>query len=253
MTKHLFFLVSILFVTAIIVVAKKEEAVASNLTAEQLAPAPSAELELIKGRLSKAFNHQPDAIADSPMTGFYEAVYGTEVYYVSSDAKHLISGEVYDLVTLDNLTDLRRAGGRLKIMEAIPESSMIVYRAQEEKHILNVFTDIDCVYCRKLHQEMSQINALGITVRYLAFPRAGIDTPSYDKAVSVWCAEDRNKALDEAKGSGKIVSAKCDAPVRQHMILGQQLGISGTPGLILEDGRLQPGYAPPKQLLSLFK
>jgi thiol:disulfide interchange protein DsbC len=138
-------------------------------------------------------------------------------------------------------------------MAAIPESSMIVYKAENEKHVLSVFTDIDCVYCRKLHQEMAQMNELGITVRYLAFPRAGLNSPSYDKAVSVWCAGDRNAAMDSAKGSGQIEAIKCDAPVAMHMQVARQLGVNSTPSLVLEDGRLQPGYAPPKQLLSLFK
>lgn len=253
MTKHLFLFAAIFFVTTIVVVANNNSAIAATGTDSTSVPPLQGNMELIKERLAKAFNGQPDAIADSPLDGLYEAVYGSKVFYVSTDGKHLISGELYDLATLDNLTEQRRAGGRMKVINDIPESSMIVYKAEDEKHVLNVFTDIDCVYCRKLHQDMAQINALGITVRYLAFPRAGMNSPSYDKAVSVWCAKDRNKALDDAKGSGQIVPLKCDAPVQQHMALGEQLGISGTPGLILEDGRLQPGYAPPNQLLSLFK
>ena len=252
MTKYIPLLLSFIFVGVVLVDANNEISVAATQPVEPPVVL-QGDMGLIQGRLWQAFNNQPDAIADAPLPGFYEAVYGSKVYYVSSDAKFLISGEIYDLATLDNLTEERRAGGRLKIMAGIPESSMIVYKAKQEKHVLNVFTDIDCVYCRKLHQEMAQINELGITVRYLAFPRAGVDSPSYDKAVSVWCASDRNKALDNAKGSGRIEPAKCDAPVRGHMAIGQQLGISGTPGLILDDGRLQPGYAPPRQLLSLFK
>ncbi len=252
MTKPLFLLVSIIFVAVIIVVAKDERAVAPVAAVERPVVA-QGDMEQIRGRLDKAFNAQPDVIADAPLPGFYEALYGSEVFYISSDAKHLIRGEIYNLETLDNLTEQRRAGGRLKILETIPESSMIVYKAQNEKHVINVFTDIDCVYCRKLHQDMAQINALGISVRYLAFPRAGLNSPSYDKAVSVWCAEDRNAAMDNAKGIGKIEPIKCDAPVGMHMQLAQQLGINSTPSLILEDGRLQPGYAPPKQLLSLFQ
>ncbi|MEN8170074.1 MAG: thioredoxin fold domain-containing protein [Pseudomonadota bacterium] len=252
MFKYIYMLVSILFVAAIIVVSDNETATAAPHVEEKSVEL-QGDMKLIRGRLEKAFNQQPDAIADSPLKGFFEAVYGTKVFYVSTDAKHLISGEIYDFATLENLTEQSLSGSRLKIVERIPESSMIVYKAKDEKHVINVFTDIDCVYCRKLHQDMAQINALGITVRYLAFPRAGLNSPSYDKAVSVWCAKDRKKAMDNAKASGKIEPLKCDAPVQLHMMLGQQLGISGTPGLILEDGRLQPGYAPPRQLLSLFK
>jgi thiol:disulfide interchange protein DsbC len=246
-------LLSCLFAGVLVVGVTAKPAVAATPSAPDSAVVPADSMALIKGRLQGAFNAEPDAIADAPLAGFYEVVYGSQVFYVSTDARHLISGELYDLATLENLTEQRRAGGRLKIMEGIAESSMIVYRAKDEKHVINVFTDVDCVYCRKLHQDMAQLNELGITVRYLAFPRAGVDSSSYDKMVSIWCAKDRNRAMDEAKGSGKIKPLKCDTPVLQHMAVGQQLGISGTPGLILEDGRLQPGYSPPAQLLTLFK
>lgn len=226
---------------------------ASYVVAAETAKADSSEMSVLKGRLWKAFNRQPDAIADSPVDGLYEAVYGSKIFYVSMDAKHLISGEVYDLNTLDNLTEQRRAGSRIKLLNEIPESSMIVYKAKDEKHVVTVFTDIDCVYCRKLHSEIKETNDLGITVRYLAYPRAGVNSASYNKAVSVWCAKDRNKAMDDAKNRGKITPASCDAPVKEHLARGEQFGVSGTPALVLEDGSLQPGYAPPKQLLKLFK
>ncbi len=252
MTKHLFLLVAIIFVGVIVVVAKNERASAAAPAQEPTVSSPG-DLSLVKEGLARAFNRQPDLLGNAPLTGFYEALYGSEIFYISSDGKNLIRGEIYDLNTLDNLTEQRRAGGRLKIMEMIPESSMIVYKAQDEKHRLTVFTDIDCVYCRKLHQDIAQLNALGITVRYLAYPRAGLNSPSYDKAVSVWCAADRNVAMDSAKGSGIIEPLTCDAPVSLHMQLAEQLGINSTPSLLLEDGQLQPGYAPPQQLLALFQ
>ena len=252
MTKHLFLLVAIIFVGVITVVAKNEWAVASAPAVEQVVSSPG-DMSLVKEGLARAFTTQPDSLSDAPVAGFYEALYGSEIFYISSDAKHLLRGEIYELETLDNLTEQRRAGGRLKVMDMIPESSMIVYKAQNEKPRLTVFTDIDCVYCRKLHQDIAQINALGITVRYLAYPRAGLNSPSYDKVVSVWCAADRNTSMDNAKGSGKIEPLKCDAPVSMHMQLAEQLGISSTPSLLLDDGQLQPGYAPPPQLLALFQ
>jgi len=253
MAKHLFLLVAVLFVAGIIIVAQSEKATAVPQQLEAVAPPAEADMELIKARLAKAFNAQPDSILAAPLPGYVEVIFGSEIYYISNNANHLISGEVYDLLSLENLTEQRRAVDRQKIMAAIPEASMIVYRAKEEKHVLNVFTDIDCVYCRKLHQEMTQLNELGITVRYLAYPRAGLGSPSYDKAVSVWCNADRNKAMDSAKGSGSIEAMKCDAPVVAHMQLARELGVNSTPSLILDNGRLQPGYAPANQLLALFK
>jgi thiol:disulfide interchange protein DsbC len=111
-----------------------------------------------------------------------------------------------------------------------------------------VFTDIDCGYCRKLHNEMAKYNAEGITVRYMPYPRSGLNTPSYYKAVSVWCSDDRRDALTRAKAGKDVPRATCDNPVQASLELGHQLGVTGTPALVLEDGQLLPGYVPAKKL-----
>lgn len=206
-------------------------------------------VQQLKNDLVKVFGGHPDAVNEAPVDGLYEVTYGPKLYYVSLDGRYLFTGELYDLKSRTNLTEQNRAGARLKALSAIDESSMIVYKAKgEEKHVVTVFTDIDCGYCRKLHSGMAKMNELGITVRYMAFPRAGINSPSYDKAVSVWCAKDRNKAMDVAKSGKKPEPATCDAPVKEHYAMGQMLGVTGTPALVLQDGTLMPGYLPPQQL-----
>lgn len=206
-------------------------------------------VQQLKNDLVKVFGGHPDAVNEAPVDGLYEVTYGPKLYYVSLDGRYLFTGELYDLKSRTNLTEQNRAGARLKALSAIDESSMIVYKAKgEEKHVVTVFTDIDCGYCRKLHSGMAKMNELGITVRYMAFPRAGINSPSYDKAVSVWCAKDRNKAMDVAKSGKKPEPATCDAPVKEHYAMGQMLGVTGTPALVLQDGILMPGYLPPQQL-----
>ncbi|MFO7592743.1 MAG: bifunctional protein-disulfide isomerase/oxidoreductase DsbC [Pseudomonadota bacterium] len=205
-------------------------------------------------QLEQAFGGQPDQISETPMEGVLEVTYGAQVFYVSEDGRHLISGEMFELATRNNLTEKRISEVRHKLMEQVAESDMIVYKAKgEEKHVISVFTDIDCGYCRKLHKGMDEMNELGITVRYLAFPRAGVNSPSYNKAVSVWCAEDRNTAMDDAKNRDKISGNSCeDAPVKEHYALGQSLGVRGTPAIVLSDGTLQPGYLPPKRLAQVL-
>ncbi len=206
-------------------------------------------VQQLKNDLVKVFGGHPDAVNEAPVDGLYEVTYGPKLYYVSLDGRYLFTGELYDLKSRTNLTEQNRAGARLKALSAIDESSMIVYKAKgEEKHVVTVFTDIDCGYCRKLHSGMAKMNELGITVRYMAFPRAGINSPSYDKAVSVWCAKDRNKAMDVAKSGKNPEPATCDAPVKEHYAMGQMLGVTGTPALVLQDGTLMPGYLPPQQL-----
>ena len=129
---------------------------------------------------------------------------------------------------------------------------MVFAPEKEVKHTISVFTDIDCGYCRKLHQEMAEYNKHGIKVRYLAYPRAGVGSEAYEKAVSVWCADDRQKAMTAAKTGGELKQKTCDNPVEAQFMLGQQLGISGTPALMLEDGQIFPGYVPADRLITML-
>lgn len=206
-------------------------------------------IQQLKNDLVKVFGGVPNDVKATPVKGIYEVTYGPKIYYVSQDGQYLFTGELFDLKSRTNLTEKNLAGVRLKTLASVDESSMIVYKAKgEEKHVITVFTDIDCGYCRKLHSGMAQMNELGITVRYMAFPRAGINSASYNKAVSVWCSKDRNKSMDIAKDGKTPDTATCDAPVKKHYEVGQVMGVTGTPAIVLEDGSLMPGYLPPQQL-----
>lgn len=207
----------------------------------------------IRQALAKVIPEAPDTVQKTPVAGLYEVSYGTQLFYVSADGRFLLQGDLVDLQSRTNLTEGRRSGARLTALKEA-EDDMIVYAPKgKAKHTITVFTDIDCGYCRKLHSGMKEMNDLGIAVRYLAFPRAGVGSPSYDKAVSVWCAKDQRKSMDTAKANGELTPAKCDNPVANHMALGQALGVNGTPALVLEDGRMLPGYMPPDRLLQVLE
>ncbi len=190
----------------------------------------------------------PDQIKPSPMQGVAEVLVGPRVFYISDDGRYLLQGSLIDLETRKDISEERRKDLRLDAIGKVGVDNMIVFPAEKERHTITVFTDIDCGYCRKLHKEIDQFNAEGITVRYLMFPRAGIDSPSYDKAVSVWCADDRRAALTQAKAGGEVTPRKCDNPVKDQYELGSVLGVTGTPALILDNGELLPGYVPAKRL-----
>ena len=85
-------------------------------------------------------------------------------------------------------------------------------------------------------------------VRYLAYPRAGIGSESYDRIVAAWCSEDRNAAITRLKSGDDIPMKSCANPVAQHYELGRQVGVTGTPAIVTEDGRLLPGFMPAEQL-----
>jgi thiol:disulfide interchange protein DsbC len=191
----------------------------------------------------------PDKISPSPVNGVSEVLIGPRVLYVTNDGKYLMQGNLIDLHTRTDITEDRRKDLRAAAINELGEENMIIFPAKEPKHTITVFTDIDCGYCRKLHNEMEQFNAKGITVRYLMFPRSGVNTPSYDKAVTVWCEDDRQNALTRAKAGENLATNKsCDNPVKKHYDLGQLIGVRGTPALVVDDGEMLPGYIPAAKL-----
>ncbi len=194
----------------------------------------------------------PDVVRPAPVTGFYEVDYGPQVFYVTADGRYLLRGDIMDLQHRRNLTEARKNGLRRDTLARIPPDQMISFPAKYQKHVVTVFTDIDCGYCRKLHGQIDKYNDLGITVNYLFFPRAGRNSSSYYKAISVWCAKDRRKALTEAKRGKPMPRRDCPNPVDKDLELVHQFGLQGTPAIVLEDGRLLPGYVPPDRLSLLL-
>jgi thiol:disulfide interchange protein DsbC len=194
----------------------------------------------------------PDSIGESVIPGLYQVSYGPEVIYITKDGRYVLQGDLLATDTRKNLTESIRSKARLKLINAVDPKSMIVFAPKEVKHTVTVFTDMDCGYCRKLHSQIADYNRYGIAIRYLAFPRSGVDTESYYKAVSVWCSPDRRTALTEAKLGEKLKRMNCDNPVREHMALADKLGVSATPTLILEDGSLISCYIPPKQMSQML-
>lgn len=207
--------------------------------------------EQIQKKLNEIIPSAPTAqISESPVKGLYQVIVGPNVIYMTADTQFLFNGNLIDLATRENLTDTAKNVARKQTLDAIPVESMIEFPAKgDTKATITVFTDIDCPYCKKFHKDVPKLNAEGISVRYLAFPRSGVDTPSYQKMVSVWCAADPVKSLDEAKKGNNPATQSCDNPVKNHMAQAQLFGISGTPTIIFEDGNLVPGYVPAEELI----
>ena len=192
---------------------------------------------------------QIDSISESKLPGFHEVVLSGQVLYISNDGKYLVQGMLYDIAAKRDLTEDRKSTMRQAALAGVPKSRMISFPAKAEKHRVIVFTDIDCGYCRKLHQQVAEYNNLGITIDYLFFPRSGPNTPSFDKAVTVWCAADRNKAFTEAKNGVELEKKTCDNPINDDFALGQKVGVNGTPMIVAADGSQIGGYLAPAQML----
>jgi thiol:disulfide interchange protein DsbC len=213
-----------------------------------------ADESAIKKALAKAMpTVNVDSIKPSEVKGLYEVSMGANVFYVSDDGKYLLQGRLVDLATRTDLTEEKLSGTRKLALEKLGVNKMIVFKPKIAKYTVSIFTDIDCGYCRKLHSEIDQYLAEGITIQYLFFPRAGKGSDSYNKAVSVWCSDDRNAALTAAKKDQKIPAKTCENPVDEHMQLAADFDVKGTPMIVTEKGTVYPGYLPAKQLLEALE
>ena len=191
-------------------------------------------------------------ISKGRFTDYYEVVIPGATLYVHETGGHFFAGDLYQIGVqgLVNVTESNRSNRRREALAALDEADMIVFSPAKGriKATVSVFTDIDCGYCRKLHQEVPELNSLGIAVRYLAFPRAGAGSESWDKTVSAWCAEDQQLAMTQAKAGMEIDKKICANPVAQHYSLVDDFGITGTPAIIDESGNLIAGYVPALEL-----
>ena len=217
-------------------------------------PAANADEIAIKESMTKSMPAvKIDSVKPSEVKGLYEVIVGANIFYVSEDGKYLLQGRLVDVAARKDLTEEKLNGTRKQAIEKIGQENMIVFKPKIGKYTATVFTDIDCGYCRKLHSEIDQYLAQGITIQYLFFPRAGKDSDSYNKAVSVWCADDRNAALTAAKKDQKVPAKTCDNPVDEHMQLGADFDVKGTPMIVTEKGNIYPGYLPAKQLVEVLE
>ena len=196
-----------------------------------------------------------ERIYPAEMNGFFGVdIMGGQVLYGTADGRYIITGELFATgfetgAEVVNLTEQHRAVIRKDLMAAIPLKDMIVFPAKgQPRDYVQIFTDVDCGYCQKLHAEMAGYNELGIEVRYLAYPRAGLDSESYTKIVGAWCAEDPQGALTAVKAGATIVLNDCSNPVADQYRLGQQIGVQGTPAIVTSTGQMLPGYLPPQEL-----
>jgi thiol:disulfide interchange protein DsbC len=195
-----------------------------------------------------------EAIAESPMTGLYQVqLQGGRQLYASEDGQFLLQGYLFQVKDGKpvNLTEAAESRGVAKLMDAIPVPEMVVFAGKDPKTHITVFTDSDCGYCQKLHSEVPELNRLGVEVRYLAFPRQGMDSEAAKELSNVWCAKDQKAAMDLAKTRQTVPDAQCDSPVAKQYALGQAVGVTGTPAIVLANGKIIPGYQPAAQLAKI--
>jgi thiol:disulfide interchange protein DsbC len=214
------------------------------------ASAEDPQLEKVRKAVASSLpGIEKDMIQPSAAPGIYQIQKGSVFGYVTADGRYLIQGDMVDLVTGEEVTEMQRERARLAVLKQFGPDSVIEFAPKDPKYVVTVFTDIDCGYCRKLHADMDQYHSQGIAIRYLFYPRSGPDTESFAKAQSVMCSADRKEALTQAKrGMAIKTSPGCANPVLKQFEAGEALGINATPMLVLPDGEIVRGYVPARAL-----
>ncbi len=192
-----------------------------------------------------------ESVSDAPIPGMIAIeLTGGSVLYASNDGRYLIAGDLYEMGdTLVNIAEQARDEKRKELIAGVSTNDMAIFPAQgKRKAVITVFTDVDCTYCRKLHKEVPQMNKMGVEVRYLAYPRGGVGSPGYDKLVTAWCSTNRQDAITRMKRGEELPPKTCENPVAHEYELGHLAGLTGTPAIVLEDGRMLGGYLSADQL-----
>lgn len=209
-----------------------------------------AALEDVRAKMSTMFESiEPENINRSPVDGWFTIHQGSIIAYVSDDGRYLLQGDLIDLDNQVNLSEQRRNTTRRDLLATLGDDDAISFSPTDVKHSVTVFTDVDCAYCRKLHSQIDEYMDKGIEVRYLLYPRNGPASKAWTTSEEVWCAKDRGEALTAAKLDRKFETSQCDASaITDHYGIGRDIGLSGTPAIVLEDGTMIAGYLPPAQL-----
>lgn len=231
-------------------VAAGTAAVPAAAAVAAAAPATPAADKAVRATIAKVLpDMEVTAVTAAPFAGFSEVAVQGRIFYVSNDGKLLISGNLLDVAANRNLTRLSEGTLRRTELDKVGPERRIIFAAAKPKHRVTVFTDIECGFCRKLHEQMDEYNARGITVEYLFYPRMGPDSEAFAQAVAVECAADPRAAMTRAKSGAVLPHARCENDVAADYALGQRVGVDGTPAIYAENGVQIGGYLPPDEML----
>lgn len=260
MFKKVLLLSAITIIAVGVFFSVNEAAVANNVSTSKTMDVNSKlDPELLKAKIKTKLGLTVRKVEATPVPGIALLITNQGLFYSSYNGDYFIQGKVYSLVSeVTDLAEQSLASMRLEGLDVFKDD-MIEFKAKDEKYIVTAFTDITCGYCRKMHKQMDDYNNRGITFRYLAYPRSGIKEQSGDFSQgfkdlrSVWCSEDPAQAMTNAKNSLQVAYRVCDKPIEGQFNFGRQIGVNGTPALVLSNGMMVPGYQPPEQLEQLLK
>ena len=183
---------------------------------------------------------------------FFEIAIQDQIFYLTTDFRHLIAGNIIDFQSGSNLTENSIKVKRKSFLSKIKNEDTVIYKPKKVNHTITIFTDTSCPYCQKMHNEINDLLENNIAIRYVLFSRNGVDDDAYEDMVSVWCADDRKQALDKVFKNDFIRNMKCSNPIKDNYNLASDLNVNGTPMIFIEDGSVIPGYVSSRKIIDIL-
>lgn len=194
-------------------------------------------------------------INPGPMPGLFEVVVnGINVMYTDKKGELAFMGNVIDLKTKESLTQKRTEALAFVDFAQIPLAQAIVKVKGDGSRKLVVFSDPDCPYCKQLEKELAFVD--NVTIYVMLYPLEELHPGARKRSEAVWCSSDQAKAWDNLMLYGKEPAAttgECKTPLDEIHALAQRLAITGTPGLVFQNGKLVPGALKTEQIEALLK
>ena len=195
-------------------------------------------------------------IEQSEVPNFYVVnVLNNQILYVSYDYKFVFAGDLIGIQDegIVSINDKYKTKFTQKLISTIKPGESIDFISEKERYRIKVFTDVSCAYCRLFHSEIEEYLEKGITIQYLGFPRDGLEGKVFNNMQSAWCSNNKKQSLTKLKLGEEIKKELCQNPIREHFRIGSLIGITGTPTIVLDDGRKFSGYIPADQLIKLIE
>jgi thiol:disulfide interchange protein DsbC len=215
-------------------------------------------LQAQEAQIRKALEQIPnfpkiDEVRETPVPGLYEVRYAeSEIVYSDAKGEYLFSGSLLRAKTMENLTEARLDRLSAIAFDDLPLGDALVIKQGSGARRLAVFVDPNCGYCKRFERDL--VNVKDVTVYAFLMPILGPDSQA--KARNIWCSKDPAKAwrgwmIDGA--TPPTAMGRCDsAALDRNVEFGRKHRITGTPGLVFEDGRRQAGAIPAATLEKLL-
>lgn len=197
----------------------------------------------IKTDLQKSLgpNMEVKSVAPSPVAGLFEVIVNNNLVYTDAQGKFLIQGDVVEIKTGTNLTELRQNElSKIRWSDLPLQNAVKVVKGNGARKVA-VFADPNCGYCKRLEKTFAEMDNL--TIYTFLMPILSADSTT--KSKQIWCASDAGKSwvqwmVNNVTPSGK---SDCSNPLDKNLALAKSFNINGTPAIFFMDGSRIPGAA----------